>query len=406
MIQGSSDNQQQETELRPPEKAKDILEAEGQTQKDKEDIIHKTKSTSNTNPDKDSLELVKEARNNGLNSFIADDLFKNITNNYPLSEKLYGKNLITILTGYPANYVKNNLRIPEFREKIKNNITKKIQKAKEENIIDADNKITSKGDELNLIYNYLIYLEKKVKLSEFGEKTSHIKSAHGLRNELTNFKRQSYHDLAIRETIKRVIKRKRTHIEYNDLLAHTRIKKGGIEVILVLDSSASMKGEKLELCKRAAVTLAYKTILEKDSLGLVVFGDKIISSLKPSKNLKSVLQKITTIVPGKSTDLSKAITQSMKLFSKSKIKKHIIIVSDLNPTIGKNPYESSLDPTFKAKDRGITISVVGIFLNKEGEKLGKKISNITEGTFYIVDKGNLDKVLIDDYYSYKSRNLN
>ena len=53
-----------------------------------------------------------------------------------------------------------------------------------------------------------------------------------------------------------------------------------------------------------------------------------------------------------------------------------------------------------AKNKGITISLIGIKLDKKGESLAKDIVSLGEGRFYVVrDLEEIDKVVLEDYYS-------
>lgn len=382
------------------EEVDEIIE-EGISDKKKDDTIKRSVPPLSDEFDKEFSEVINEARNNGLNFLFADDIFNNITKNYKQSERLYGKKLISVLSGFSADSIKKNLNISEFRDQIKRNISDNIDKAKSKGLLTRNNEITIKADELTLIKKYLLELEDKLKLNDFGNRTSRRHDVSGIKDETLPFRNNRYRDLDIKSTVRKAVKRGKKEPEKNDFVAYNRLKKGGIEIILAIDSSSSMHGKKLELCKKAAILLAYKSIFENDKIGLIIFGKEIITSLKPSKRLKDILINIIKISPSSTTDIAKTIRESFSLFSRFDVKKHLIIISDLLPTFGENPFDDSIKTAFEAKNKNITISVVGIFIDKEGADLGRRIADITEGRFYIANKSNLNSILLKDYYSYK-----
>ena len=70
------------------------------------------------------------------------------------------------------------------------------------------------------------------------------------------------------------------------------------------------------------------------------------------------------------------------------------------PTIGKEPEKQTLEEASIARNKGITISLIGINLDEKGRKLAEKIVALGEGKLYVVkDVENVDKVVLEDYYS-------
>ena len=86
--------------------------------------------------------------------------------------------------------------------------------------------------------------------------------------------------------------------------------------------------------------------------------------------------------------------------SATDVTKHLIVLTDALPTAGEQPEQDTIDAAGIAASHGITISVIGINLNKKGEKLAKKISEIGHGRLYVVkDVKEVDKVVLEDYYN-------
>jgi Mg-chelatase subunit ChlD len=163
-----------------------------------------------------------------------------------------------------------------------------------------------------------------------------------------------------------------------------------------------MKGKKLETCKKAGIALAYRAIQDKDDVGLVVFGSEIKNAIPPTQDFSYILHSISKIVASKQTDFSGMITKSTELFPTTGETKHLIILTDALPTVGKQPEVETLQAVSAARSAGITISLVGIQLDKAGIELAKQITKIGEGRFSLVK--NLDAVghiVLEDYYAIK-----
>ncbi|MBS3112402.1 VWA domain-containing protein, partial [Candidatus Woesearchaeota archaeon] len=167
-----------------------------------------------------------------------------------------------------------------------------------------------------------------------------------------------------------------------------------------LDASGSMKGDKIGMCKKAGVALAYRAIQERDKVGLVVFGSEVEDVVYPTSDFGLFLKAIVRIRARKQTDIAKTIESAIRLFPHENITKHLVLITDAVPTVGSDPEGQTLSLVSRAKDVGITVSVIGIGINEEGIELAKKIVEIGEGRLYVVkDLNNLDSIVIEDYYS-------
>ncbi|MBW3021158.1 VWA domain-containing protein, partial [Candidatus Woesearchaeota archaeon] len=173
-------------------------------------------------------------------------------------------------------------------------------------------------------------------------------------------------------------------------------------IIYGLDASGSMKGNKIKAAKKAGVALAYKAISEKNKVGLLVFETEIKESIPPTEDFPKLLEKISLVRATKQTDFIQMIKKSIELFPKdSNVTKHLILLTDAMPTVGNDPERDTLEAVSEAAHYGITISLVGIGIEKKNEKLAKKIVEIGNGKFYKVKNlENLDSVILEDYYTY------
>jgi len=352
--------------------------------------------------DKETIEngkLLGESLNQNLSSFVPDLIFRNLVNDYKLAKQLYGEFIIRKLTGYDPSFVEKNLKIPEFQEEVRQNIEDNIKKLKQEDLINKDGEITDNGIKLSSLVLYTEELDK-LRIKGLGEKKEKKKDIYGDKKDYVNYRKTRYRDIAIRQSVKTAIRRQHTNLLKEDLRIFEREKKGGISIIYALDASGSMKGEKIGMGKRAGVALAYKAINEKNKVGLIVFGEDVKKIVPPTLDFKEILQSIITIKARAETDIAATIHKAIELFANSKETKHLILLTDVLPTKGKKPEEETLRAVSIARDQEITISVIGINLDKDGEKLAKKIIEIGQGRLYKVKNVEvLDTVILEDYYS-------
>lgn len=202
-----------------------------------------------------------------------------------------------------------------------------------------------------------------------------------------------YNEIDIKESIRKTLK-------YNliNFVAEKRMEYKGGRYIILFDVSGSMINKIYE-AKRALITLLEKIIEDNNKVYIILYNDKILYS-DEIKNLKDFIGFIIKINPNGSTDISLALKESYK-YAEGKF--HVIIITDALPTYGKNPVEETYNAAKKIRDLGGYISLIGIKLDEEGEKIGKKICEIGNGKLFIVkDLNELEKIFLISYYETKS----
>lgn len=379
-------------------------ELSGKLRKDNRDdkLLH-----SKLNVDKDKIEKAKvlnDAINNNISSFTPDLTFEQMVNNYSSAKKLLGETLIRELTGYEPGYIDKNINIPEFKREIKERIKQNIDNLKKEGLLDKDGFITDEAYDyaaLSMLSEELDKLEGKGLL---GENESKKKNVYGERQDIRLFRRgDRFKDIELKQTAKKAIRRGHLSITKDELVSSERKAVGKINVIYAIDSSGSMKGEKIKVAKKAGIALAYKAIKNRDSAGLIVFGSKIDKKIEPGKDFFFLAKNMFNIKTSGETDMSLAIDEAIKLFKNSKETNHIIMLTDVLQTKGKKPEKEVLEKTSIAANQKISISIVGINLNQKGEQLAKKICDISKGTLYNVKSlDGVDSIILEDYYRTKN----
>jgi len=353
--------------------------------------------------DKETIEkgkLIRDCINQGLNSFTPDLVYQQLVKNYSMAKHIFGPSLLKLATGYSPDYIKKNINIPEFQKELRFRIEKNIERLKEQGLLEKDNEISEAGIELASLVIYFEELDKIMPKGILGQKIYKKASIYGSKEDVRNYKKDDrYKDIAIKKSAKLAIRRGHGKLQEKDLMVYERQSRGQSYIVYAMDASGSMKGAKIDACKRAGIALAYKAIDEKDKVGLIVFGSEIKTLVEPTQDFSFLIKSITSARASKETDLVATLKKSIELFPNENITKHLILITDALPTIGKEPEKETLQECSIARNKGITISLIGINLNEKGRKLAEKIVELGKGRLYIVKNiENIDKIVLEDYY--------
>ncbi len=166
-----------------------------------------------------------------------------------------------------------------------------------------------------------------------------------------------------------------------------------VSLMIALDKSYSMKGEKMELAKEA--TKAALDVLEDEHrFGVVTFDWNPFDAvpLQVAENRDSMIDAIRRIEASAQTNFYPALESCLRQLSEVESKvKHIILVSD-----GKtypDDYESLLG---KIREADITVSTVAVGLEADIELL-RSIAEWGDGnSYFIQDASRVQKILIDE----------
>ncbi|MAG91499.1 hypothetical protein CMO83_02385 [Candidatus Woesearchaeota archaeon] len=349
----------------------------------------------------DSGKLISDAINQGMSSFSPDLMFDQLVKNYSLAKQIFGESIIRLVSGYEPDYVKKNIGIPEFQRELKEKIKQRIDELKEEDLLQKDNSLSEKGIELASLVLYFEELDKIIPKGIVGDKISKRTFVYGEKENSRSYKKgDRYRDIALKKSVKLALRRGHTDFEDKDLRVFERQSKGQTYIIYALDASGSMKGKKIEACKKAGIALAYKAINEKDKVGLIVFGSEIKEAIEPTSDFTRLIKEITRIKASKETDIVSTLQKAIELFPKEDITKHLILLTDALPTKGDTPENSTLEEVSNARNKGITISLIGINLDNKGKKLAEEIVELGQGRLYVArNLENVDQIVLEDYYS-------
>lgn len=152
-------------------------------------------------------------------------------------------------------------------------------------------------------------------------------------------------------------------------------------LVLVIDHSGSMSGEKMEMAKDAAKA-AVELLGPKDYVGVIAFDHEAfwVCDIQQATDKSGVEQKISTIQAEGGTAMGPAMEMALSKLSMTPAKlKHIILLTDGISTPGPF-YELATQMT----QQQMTLSTVGLGGDADQELL-KKIAEWGNGRFYFTD---------------------
>jgi Mg-chelatase subunit ChlD len=344
--------------------------------------------------------IIADVVSQGLNSLTPDLIFENLVKDFKIANDLYGETLLKELTGYSNDYIKKNINIPEFKTRLKENIKEKINDLKEKGFLNKEEEVTDKALTLSALVLYTEELDHLIPKG-FGEREYKKKALYGEKMSVVEYKKIRYRDLALKASIKRAIRRGHTDLEKGDLKVFERDSRGKISIIYGIDASGSMRGDKLKTAKKAGIALAFKAINEKNKVGLIVFSSDIKKYIEPTNDFLLLIKELASIKASHETDIAKTIDKAIELFPKHETK-HLVLITDAVPTRGEKPEEDTLKSVSSARNENITISLIGINLDEEGQRIGRRITEIGNGKLYrVTELEKIDKIILEDYYSVK-----
>lgn len=164
------------------------------------------------------------------------------------------------------------------------------------------------------------------------------------------------------------------------------VKREGIDLIVALDISNSMKAEdlspnRLERAKRAMLQMVEE--LKSDRLGIIVFAGQAYTQLPVTTDYAAAKLFLSTIdtdlIPTQGTAIGAAIDLAIESFDYQQGgNKALIVVTD-----GENHEDNAIESAEKAKEKGIKVFTIGmgspngapIPVFKRGKKMGYRQDN-------------------------------
>jgi uncharacterized membrane protein/secreted protein with Ig-like and vWFA domain len=170
-------------------------------------------------------------------------------------------------------------------------------------------------------------------------------------------------------------------------------KPDSVAMIMVLDKSGSMGGQKIEMTKEAAKA-PLALLKDTDTFGVVAFDYNFYWPVKFQSvaNRTSIEQAISTIIAGGETNIYPALREAyIQLAGSGSQVKHVILLSD-----GRSLPDDFEGLTKKMADAKITVSTVAVGNGADRELLGQ-IANWGHGrTYYLEDPATVPQIFTEE----------
>jgi Ca-activated chloride channel family protein len=170
-------------------------------------------------------------------------------------------------------------------------------------------------------------------------------------------------------------------------------KPDSVGMIVVLDKSGSMGGQKMEMTKEAAKA-PLALLKDTDSFGVVAFDYNFYWPVKfqSAANRAPIIQAISTIIAGGETNIYPALREAfIQLAGATSQVKHVILLSD-----GRSLPDDFEGLTKKMADTKITVSTVAVGNGADRELLSQ-IANWGRGrTYYLEDPNAVPQIFTEE----------
>ncbi|MEZ4268413.1 MAG: VWA domain-containing protein [Myxococcota bacterium] len=166
-----------------------------------------------------------------------------------------------------------------------------------------------------------------------------------------------------------------------------------LALVLVIDRSGSMTGEKIELAKEAA-RATLDVLQPSDKLGIVAFdaAPTFIVRLQRAANRLKITDSLARLSSGGGTNIFPALDQAYRALATTQAKtKHIILLTD-----GQSSRSGILDLVSQSYADKITISTVAVGLNSD-QTLLMQVAEEGGGRYYFTDRAdNIPKLFLKE----------
>jgi len=168
------------------------------------------------------------------------------------------------------------------------------------------------------------------------------------------------------------------------------VEKPNLALVLVIDKSGSMGGEKIELAKEAAIASA-EVLKGNDRFGVVAFDSRAewITPITHSSETGAITSSIARLIAGGGTNIYPALQEAWQALRDEDAKlKHVILLSD-----GQTQEADFPNLANHVASDGITISTVGVGDGAD-ERLLTQLADMTGGEYYFTnDFGSIPQIL-------------
>lgn len=160
-----------------------------------------------------------------------------------------------------------------------------------------------------------------------------------------------------------------------------KLKLLSLSMVIVIDRSGSMEGEKIDMARRAATT-SVQLLNRLDRVGVIAFDSspEWIAPLALCENKAKILQNLATIGAGGGTAMYPALEQALAALAPvSSNIKHVVVLTD-----GQSVMDDFAGQALRFRRAGITISAVAVGPDADRNLLNR-LAQVTGGRMYATD---------------------
>ena len=175
----------------------------------------------------------------------------------------------------------------------------------------------------------------------------------------------------------------------------------GKNVILVMDKSGSMRGEKIDQARRASTYVVDKlkgrdqfTMITYDSV-VENFRNKLTSANKETRS--DAKEYIDAMLAGGSTNINEALGKSLELAKDADGPAYVVFMTDGRPTVGERNAVKIADNAAKSIQSNVRLFSLGVGHDVNSRLLDKLASICLGQTMYVRPGEPLDKVVSSLY---------
>lgn len=172
-----------------------------------------------------------------------------------------------------------------------------------------------------------------------------------------------------------------------------------INLCIVIDRSGSMGGDKIEQAKKSCVDI-FESLNPNDRLTVLAFDTEVISVVNPQTPQNSIKDRILSLQPGGSTDLSKGWYLGLLELQTYATEQHInrlVLLSDGQANAGEQKPSVLGAESNRARDElGITTSTIGIGTDFQEDILAA-LAHESGGRFWFIGEARIEDIIKEEF---------